>query len=105
MNFLVAQFVVALYEYIITIVDLSTHISRQEFEELCGDLFERVRGCLSELIMKVPDLDLADLHSVEVIGGSSRIPKFKNIIGIQYTKEFWPDRIRAVICTPNYLLI
>merc|ERR1712018_737219 len=61
-------------------LDLSTHISRQEFEELCGDLFERVRGCLSELIMKVPDLDLADLHSVEVIGGSSRIPKFKNII-------------------------
>jgi len=61
-------------------LDLSTKISRQEFEELCGDLFERVRGCLSELIMKVPDLDLADLHSVEVLGGSSRIPKFKNII-------------------------
>jgi len=61
-------------------LDLSTHISRQEFEELCGDLFERVRGCLSELIMKVPDLDLRDLHSVEVIGGSSRIPKFKSII-------------------------
>jgi len=61
-------------------LDLSTKISRQEFEELCGDLFERVRGCLSELIMKVPDIDLADLHSVEVLGGSSRIPKFKNII-------------------------
>lgn len=61
-------------------LDLSTKISRQEFEELCGDLFERVRGCLSELIMKVPELDLNDLHSVEVLGGSSRIPKFKNII-------------------------
>jgi len=61
-------------------LDLSTNISREEFEELCGDLFERVRGCLSELIMNVPDLDLEDLHSVEVIGGSSRIPKFKNII-------------------------
>jgi len=61
-------------------LDLSTKISRQEFEELCGDLFERVRGCLSELIMKVPDFELADLHSVEVLGGSSRIPKFKNII-------------------------
>ena len=61
-------------------LDLSTRISREEFEDLCGDLFERVRGCLSELIMKVPDLDLVDLHSVEVIGGSSRIPKFKNII-------------------------
>merc|ERR1711944_276141 len=61
-------------------LDLSTKISREEFEELCGDLFEKVRGCLSELIMNVPDLDLADLHSVEVIGGSSRIPKFKSII-------------------------
>ena len=61
-------------------LDLSTSISREEFEELCGDLFEKVRGCLSELIMNVPDLDLEDLHSVEVIGGSSRIPKFKNII-------------------------
>jgi len=61
-------------------LDLSCHISRQEFEELCGDLFERVRGCLSELIMNVPDMDLSDLHSVEVIGGSSRIPKFKTII-------------------------
>jgi len=61
-------------------LDLSTNICRQEFEELCGDLFERVRGCLSELIMKVPDLDIKDLHSVEVIGGSSRIPKFKSII-------------------------
>jgi len=61
-------------------LDLSANISREEFEELCGDLFEKVRGCLSELIMNVPDLDLEDLHSVEVIGGSSRIPKFKNII-------------------------
>merc|ERR1712038_407118 len=30
--------------------------------------------------MKVPDFELADLHSVDALGGSSRIPKFKNII-------------------------
>merc|ERR1711974_194289 len=67
-------------------LDLSTTISRQEFEELCGDLFDRVRGCLSQLLMNAPELSLEDLHSVEVIGGSSRIPKFKNIVEEPFRK-------------------
>ena len=67
-------------------LDLSTKISRQEFEELCGDLFERIRGCLSQLLMNTPELRLEDLHAVEVIGGSSRIPKFKNIVEETFRK-------------------
>lgn len=59
--------------------DLKTQTSRLEMEELCGDLFGRVRSCLSDLIM-VTGLDPAKLSAVEVIGGSSRLPKFKDIV-------------------------
>ena len=60
-------------------LDLITEISRQQFEQLCADLFERVRNCFFRLIQR-SRLERGSLHSVEIFGGSSRIPMFKSLV-------------------------
>merc|ERR1711963_1124031 len=57
--------------------DLTGAICRYEFEEMCQDSFDRVRQCLLRLKAKAA---AGEVHSVEVIGGSSRIPMFKEVV-------------------------
>jgi len=60
-------------------LDLNTEISQDKFEKMCLDLFEKVRNCLRLLILR-SGITHDSLHSVEVLGGSSRIPLFKSIV-------------------------
>lgn len=60
-------------------LDLNTEMCRETFERLCVDLFEKVRNCL-QLLIRRSGLTQESLHSVEVLGGSSRIPMFKSIV-------------------------
>ena len=64
-------------ECLVEDLDFNGSVSRQEFEELTQDVFAKIKRCLTELAKSV---DLEDLHSVEVIGGSSRVPKFKEVV-------------------------
>lgn len=59
--------------------DVSGKLSRAEFEEKCqaAGYWDRLSGVLMDLKSQVPDLQL---DSVEIIGGSSRVPKVKEII-------------------------
>lgn len=60
-------------------VDVHSSMQRSTMEELCAHLFERVdvtlRRCLQESKLS-PD----EIHSVEIVGGSSRIPSIKALI-------------------------
>lgn len=60
-------------------LDLNTEISRDVFEQLCSDLFEKVRNCFVRLLQRAR-IEHGSLHSVEILGGSSRIPMFKQIV-------------------------
>ena len=60
-------------------LDLNAEISREKFEQICADLFDRVRNCVVRLIQR-SRLVRGTLHSVEILGGSSRIPKFKSLV-------------------------
>jgi molecular chaperone DnaK (HSP70) len=60
-------------------LDLNTEMCRDTFERLCADLFDKVRRCL-QLLIRRSGLSQEALHSVEVLGGSSRIPMFKSIV-------------------------
>ncbi|XP_011256245.1 heat shock 70 kDa protein 4L isoform X2 [Camponotus floridanus] len=59
--------------------DVHAQMNRNEMEALCAHLFERVeralRQCLSDSKLK-----LEEIHSVEIVGGSSRIPAIKRIV-------------------------
>jgi len=60
-------------------IDVSGRMSREQFEELTHDLFERLRHLLQELLYNAP-FTVEDIDAVEIVGGSTRIPKCKTII-------------------------
>nr|UYE98994.1 heat shock protein 70 [Ophraella communa] len=59
--------------------DVSSDMKRADMEALCGHLLERVEISLRDCL-KQSGLTLDDIHSVEIVGGSSRIPAIKQII-------------------------
>jgi len=59
--------------------DVHADIKRSEFEELSMHLFNRVEVTL-EQCLKDSKLSKDDIYSVEIVGGSSRVPYIKNLI-------------------------
>jgi heat shock protein len=59
--------------------DVRGDIKRTEMEQLCGHLFQRVETTLKQCLDS-SGLTLEDIHSVEIVGGSSRIPAIKQLI-------------------------
>lgn len=60
-------------------VDVSSSMQRSEMEELCAPVFQRVEATFRKLLAE-SKLALEDIHSVEVVGGSTRIPAIKHLI-------------------------
>lgn len=59
--------------------DVSSSLQRTQMEELCAHLFQRVELTFKKLLVE-SHLSLDDIHSVEIVGGSSRIPAIKQLI-------------------------
>nr|UNE55961.1 heat shock 70 kDa protein cognate 4 [Paroster macrosturtensis] len=59
--------------------DVHALMKREEMEHLCTDLFHRVEICLRNCLEQ-SKLRAEEIHSVEVVGGSTRIPALKHII-------------------------
>ncbi|XP_022914483.1 heat shock 70 kDa protein 4 isoform X2 [Onthophagus taurus] len=59
--------------------DVRGDMKRADMEELCKDLFNRVRNKLVKCLQD-SGLDLEMVHSVEIVGGSTRIPAIKQLI-------------------------
>ncbi|XP_067644765.1 heat shock 70 kDa protein 4 isoform X2 [Eurosta solidaginis] len=60
-------------------VDVSSSLQRTQMEELCAHLFKRVEMTFIKLLQD-SKLSLDDIHSVEVVGGTTRIPAIKQLI-------------------------
>ncbi|KAI3850192.1 hypothetical protein MKW98_008494 [Papaver atlanticum] len=56
--------------------DFRSSITREKFEELCGDLWEKSLTPLKEVI-KNSGLKIDDIYAVELIGGNTRVPKLQ----------------------------
>lgn len=65
-------------------VDFSVNISRDIFESLWLDLFEKIVEYWDEWIHQ-SSLQQTDLHDIILIGGSSKIPKIVNMIKTSIT--------------------
>lgn len=60
-------------------VDVSSSMQRSQMEELSAHLFKRVEMTFVKLLQD-SKLSLDDIHSVEVVGGTTRIPAIKQLI-------------------------
>lgn len=60
-------------------IDVHSSIQRTTMEELCSHLLTRVDQTLRKCL-KESKLTLDEIHSVEIVGGSSRIPAIKTLI-------------------------
>ncbi|CAF1014244.1 unnamed protein product [Adineta steineri] len=59
--------------------DVNGKMSRAEFEELAKPLFDRIRTTLTNLL-KEAKITPEEIESVEIVGGSTRIPAVKQIV-------------------------
>ncbi|KAL7030316.1 hypothetical protein ACKWTF_006616 [Chironomus riparius] len=59
--------------------DVSSSIQRTVMEEICASLLQRVENCMRRCL-EDSKLALEDIHVVEIVGGSSRIPAVKQLI-------------------------
>ena len=75
-------------------------LTRNEFEDLCKDLFEKSKNLIIKCV-KESGLKTDDFDDIILVGGSSRIPKIKNILKEIFEKseihdEIDPDTIVAL---------
>ncbi|CAI9090043.1 OLC1v1024727C1 [Oldenlandia corymbosa var. corymbosa] len=56
--------------------DFRSTISREKFEELCGDIWERALSPLKQVI-EHSGLKIDEIYAVEMIGGATRVPKLQ----------------------------
>ncbi|KAJ4981807.1 hypothetical protein NE237_032644 [Protea cynaroides] len=56
--------------------DFRSTITREKFEELCGDLWEKSLVPVEELL-KYSGLKFDEIHAIELIGGATRVPKLQ----------------------------
>lgn len=54
-------------------------LQRSEMEEICSSSFDQIKKLLKECLEE-SKLNSDQIHSIEIVGGSSRIPKFKTLI-------------------------
>jgi heat shock protein len=59
--------------------DVHSSIQRNDMEEICSSIFQRIEVCMRRCLTD-SKLALEDIHSVEIVGGSSRIPAVKHLV-------------------------
>ncbi|XP_029165256.1 97 kDa heat shock protein isoform X3 [Nylanderia fulva] len=59
--------------------DVHGEMKRSDMEALCAHLFERVEKMLKQCLLD-SKLKVEDIHSVEIVGGSSRVPAIKRLV-------------------------
>jgi molecular chaperone DnaK (HSP70) len=58
---------------------LKVDISRTQFEKFCGDLFDRAIAPVKE-VLQVAGMSKEDIGDVVLVGGSSRIPRVRELL-------------------------
>ena len=74
-NKLVNIKVAELHDY----VTLAFELTREDFEEACSHLFERVKNPINQALEEA-QLSSSDIHQVEILGGGIRVPKVQAIL-------------------------
>jgi len=80
-------------------LDYSYQFSRAKFEDICGDLFRKTIEPV-EKVLKDAKLSKSQVHEVILVGGSTRIPKIKDLLqtffnGKSLNSSVNPDEVVA----------
>ncbi|XP_027886272.1 heat shock 70 kDa protein 4a [Xiphophorus couchianus] len=67
-------------------IDVSSKLSRGQFEEMCAGLLAKVEGPLRSVMEQIK-LKKEDFYAVEIVGGATRIPAIKERICKFFGKE------------------
>ncbi|ORX95062.1 heat shock protein [Basidiobolus meristosporus CBS 931.73] len=73
-------------ESIMEDIDVSAMMKREEFEELCKGMLERMEDTLAQAV-KDSGLTVEQIDTIEVVGGSTRIPAFKERLSKFFGKD------------------
>ncbi|KAL1228699.1 Hypoxia up-regulated protein [Trichinella spiralis] len=57
-------------------MDFRTHVTREQFENLCKDLFDQVQIPIQQAL-NTAEITLEDIDHIIIMGGSTRIPKLQ----------------------------
>uniref|UniRef100_A0A4W3J9L5 Hypoxia up-regulated protein 1 n=1 Tax=Callorhinchus milii TaxID=7868 RepID=A0A4W3J9L5_CALMI len=85
---------VAQIEGLLDDIDFRAKVTRAEFEDLCGDLFERVAGPVHQAL-KVAEMHMDEIDQVILVGGATRVPKVQEILLKVVGKEELGKNINA----------
>lgn len=66
--------------------DVTGKMKREQFQEMCASLFERVEPTLQKVLAD-SGVKKEDIYAVEVVGGSTRIPAVKSVIQKVFGQE------------------
>ncbi len=80
-------------------IDFCSTITRDQFEELCADLFRSILESV-ERALRDAKMDKSEIDEIVLIGGSSRIPKIQKLLqdffnGKELNKSINPDEAVA----------
>lgn len=73
-------------------VDVRGHFKREDLESLAAPLLEKIRALCERAIADANLAEGEQLTAVEVVGGSTRVPSFKNVIAEVFKKTGAPIR-------------
>ncbi|KFV78822.1 Hypoxia up-regulated protein 1, partial [Struthio camelus australis] len=85
---------VAQIEGLLDDIDFKAKVSRQEFEDLCSDLFQRVPGPVQQALSSA-EMNLGGIDQVILVGGATRVPKVQEILLKAVGKEELGKNINA----------
>ncbi|XP_026564875.1 hypoxia up-regulated protein 1 [Pseudonaja textilis] len=75
-------------------IDFKAKVSRQELENLCSDLFERVAGPVWQALSSA-EMSLDEVDQVILVGGATRVPKVQEFLLQVVGKEELGKNINA----------
>ena len=65
---------------------LELHITRAKFEDLCKEHFKKIYPCIEDAL-KDAKLEKSEIDDIVLVGGSTRIPKIKEIVKEYFNKN------------------
>ncbi|NXD64363.1 HYOU1 protein, partial [Eolophus roseicapillus] len=75
-------------------IDFKAKVSRQEFEDLCSDLFQRVPGPVQQALSSA-EMKLDGIDQVILVGGATRVPRVQEVLLKAVGKEELGKNINA----------
>ena len=80
--------------------DLNITITRSDFNDICDYLFEKCLSCV-KIALENAKLKKEEIDDIVLVGGSSRIPKIKEMMIEYFNRKDENDLVRNIAIHPD----